>query len=55
MAEKPPKDYLLLAIVTYLLCCPLGTAALYYSSQVGMCIVSVLTLPSLSILALCVC
>ena len=52
VSDEAPSDHLLLAILAYLLCCPLGTAALYYSSQVGMCIVSVLTLPSLSILAL---
>lgn len=50
VSDEAPSDHLLLAILAYLLCCPLGTAALYYSSQVG--IVSVLTLPSLSLLAL---
>ena len=52
VSDEAPSDHLLLAILAYLLCCPLGTAALYYSSQVGMCFMSVLILPSLSMLAL---
>ncbi|VCX04099.1 unnamed protein product [Gulo gulo] len=33
MSDEPPKDYLVLAILAYLLCCPIGSAAMYYSSQ----------------------
>lgn len=51
MSDKPPSDYLLLAILAYFLSCPFGSAALYYSSQVGICIVQTAILPSLFILA----
>lgn len=51
VSDEAPSDHLLLAILVYLLCCPLGNAALPCSSQVGMCVMSVLTLRSLSMLA----
>ena len=37
-SERPPRDHFVLSLVAYLLCCPLGTAALYYSRQVRICI-----------------
>ena len=52
VSDEAPSDPLLLAILVHLLCCPLGNAALPCSSQVGMCVMSVLTLRSLSMLAL---
>lgn len=51
-SDRPAKDHLLLAIVAFFLCCPLGSAALYYSCQVRICITSTLVLLSITILAI---
>lgn len=51
-SDRPANDHLLLAILAFFLCCPLGSAALYYSCKVRICITSILVLLSVTNLAI---
>lgn len=44
---SPSEDDIMLPTVGCFVCCPLCTAAMFYSSQVGICILRIPTLPSL--------